>query len=553
LNEATVDWLTEPAAGAGISVAAYLVEREQWNVLQNFPKDSEPCLMLGSSTEGVILLPSEALTVESMERQHQWWLENLKKLPKGWRNITILYLVDSEPSKEVIGRVDSLKKKTFLSRTVKSVVVDTQNGNAYGQPGQTLSRTLQSRTPCGLLELHGKLMVQDQKLQGFSQRLQQTKAWGTYLLIALCCFVFGWATLAGGTEQTLILLRFGANYAPLTVGLGQWWRLIGACFLHIGWVHLAVNMYSLYVVGPTLEKFLGNLRYLAVYSLAGICGSLASAYFGGGHISAGASGAIFGLFGACVTVGYRYRATIPRPIRQSLAGGMLPAIVYNLIYGFSSSGIDNSAHLGGLMAGGMAAYLIEPKVLKQTPQLPVRTLCAALATVLFFVQGMVLVKAVPPFELAKLPSQRVELQGWSVEVPSLFTLSEDGSYYEGPGINLLFLVQPAVPSPQPVDPKLNEDLLSRLVGFTVTYDETVSVNGETWHLYSSSGEVAGNYAVRQENHQRFILSCFSAPELAWQAKAMVKSLLSTVKNPSTPPTAKGGLQSLQKPELWTKN
>src|SRR5207249_2297672 len=110
--------------------------------------------------------------------------------------------------------------------------------------------------------------------------------------------------------------------------------------------------------GPQVEKLYGGARFLILYVMTGIAGVLGSYWRHPESVSAGASGAIFGLFGALLVFGFKYRNSIPPFFQKAVGRGVLPVIVINLIIGFSIPGIDNSAHIGGLLAGAALAAII---------------------------------------------------------------------------------------------------------------------------------------------------------------------------------------------------
>jgi len=168
----------------------------------------------------------------------------------------------------------------------------------------------------------------------------------TYTLIIINILVFIAMYLFGnGSEDAYTLLNFGANY-PLLIKAGQYYRLITSAFLHIGFLHLIFNNYALYVIGSQLESFLGKAKFFIVYLVSALCGSLMSMIFSDG-ISAGASGAIFGLLGSLLYFGYNYRVYLGGVIKSQI----IPLLVVNLIIGFITPGIDNAAHIGGLLGG----------------------------------------------------------------------------------------------------------------------------------------------------------------------------------------------------------
>ena len=175
----------------------------------------------------------------------------------------------------------------------------------------------------------------------------------TYALIIVNILVFVAMYIFGkGSEDALTLLRFGANY-PILVRAGDYYRLITSAFLHIGLLHLIFNNYALYVIGSQLESFLGKAKFLVIYLVSAICGSLMSMLFSDG-ISAGASGAIFGLLGSLLYFGYNYRVYLGTVLKSQI----IPLIILNLVIGFVTPGIDNAAHIGGLLGGlGMTMAL----------------------------------------------------------------------------------------------------------------------------------------------------------------------------------------------------
>ena len=169
----------------------------------------------------------------------------------------------------------------------------------------------------------------------------------TYTLIFINILVFMAMYLFGnGSEDSLTLLTFGANYRPLILEFNQYYRLITSSFLHIGILHLLFNMYALYIIGAQIENFYGKFKYLIIYLGSAIFGSLLSICFHDG-ISAGASGAIFGLLGAMLYFGYHYRLYLGNVLQSQI----IPIIILNLFLGFITPGIDNACHVGGLISG----------------------------------------------------------------------------------------------------------------------------------------------------------------------------------------------------------
>ena len=176
----------------------------------------------------------------------------------------------------------------------------------------------------------------------------------TYLIMAICVIVFISMYIFGnGSYDNLTLLNFGANLDTLTKS-GEFYRLVTCAFIHIGIFHLLFNMYALYIIGPQVESFYGKARYIFIYLVSAITGSMLSIAFNHNVISAGASGAIFGLLGCLLYFGYHYRIYLGNVIKSQI----LPIIVLNLILGFMLTGIDNFAHIGGLVGGILATMAI---------------------------------------------------------------------------------------------------------------------------------------------------------------------------------------------------
>lgn len=161
-----------------------------------------------------------------------------------------------------------------------------------------------------------------------------------------------------GTEDLRVLIFFGAKVNELIVE-GQTWRLFTAMFIHIGVFHLLVNLYALFALGPLVEGYYGSLRFLAIYLIGGLFGSLASYAFSDA-VSAGASGAIFGLAGAITVFFMRYRDNFGAHGR-SILQNMLVIIGINLVFGLTVPGIDNWGHIGGLIGGALVAFGLMPR------------------------------------------------------------------------------------------------------------------------------------------------------------------------------------------------
>ena len=152
-----------------------------------------------------------------------------------------------------------------------------------------------------------------------------------------------------------VLIDFGAKVNPL-IQAGEVWRLLTSTFIHIGIIHLIFNLYALWTLGSLTEESLGHRRFLIVYILSGLGGSIASFLFSPA-LSAGASGAIFGLLGELLNYSYKR----PALWKSGLGMNLMVVILVNLGFGFVQPGIDNFAHLGGLITGTITCVLQSKK------------------------------------------------------------------------------------------------------------------------------------------------------------------------------------------------
>ena len=176
----------------------------------------------------------------------------------------------------------------------------------------------------------------------------------TYTIIIICVIVCGLMYILGnGSMDEGTLITFGANLGFLTKN-GEYFRLLTCAFLHIGIVHLLFNMYALYVIGPQVESFFGKFKFTLIYLLSAISASTLSLIFNDNVISAGASGAIFGLLGALLYFGYYYRVYLGNVLKSQI----VPIILINLVFGFVVSGVHNAAHIGGLIGGVLTSMAL---------------------------------------------------------------------------------------------------------------------------------------------------------------------------------------------------
>jgi rhomboid protease GluP len=162
--------------------------------------------------------------------------------------------------------------------------------------------------------------------------------------------------------QTLV--NMGALYGPLTVLKGEWWRLFTAMFLHGGMTHILMNMFSLYLIGRAMEMYFATKSYLLIYLFSGLLGGLASLYMHPNSVGIGASGAIFGVFGALAGFFMAHRNKIEAHSKAFMKDFTI-LLGINLVLGLSIPSIDVSAHIGGLLVGMVGGYVISknPKLI----------------------------------------------------------------------------------------------------------------------------------------------------------------------------------------------
>jgi rhomboid protease GluP len=182
----------------------------------------------------------------------------------------------------------------------------------------------------------------------------------SYALLISCIGLFI-AMLVSGVgimkPEITDLLSWGANYSAMTLG-GQWWRLFSSMFIHIGIIHVAFNMYVLWDIGPRLERLVGSGIFVAIYVVSGAAGSAASIWGNPNVVSAGASGAIFGLFGALGALLLLRRDLIPNEALAPMRNSTMAFVGYNLVFSSFIKGIDLAAHVGGLVGGFVAGLVI---------------------------------------------------------------------------------------------------------------------------------------------------------------------------------------------------
>lgn len=234
----------------------------------------------------------------------------------------------------VIDNEDDFKNNQYINNAYKNI----KDRFKYDEEGFNLISRITT-------EIGEKNLKENEKREKI---MKNKKPMITFILLTINIVIFMLMySLGNGSEDTQTLIDFGANYVLKTKN-GEYLRLILSAFLHIGVVHLILNMYSLFITGREVEYFYGKVKYIIIYLFSAIMGSLFTVALSADNtVAAGASGAIFGLLGSILYFGYHYRGYIG----NSIISQIIPIVIINLYIGFTTPGIGNAAHIGGLIGG----------------------------------------------------------------------------------------------------------------------------------------------------------------------------------------------------------
>lgn len=344
-------------------LSVYLVEQKEYDVLYFNIKENEIWLSkTNNKEENIIRIINKRFDWKNrLKSDMATVFQRAKSLKKFYSqkvvNIANIYITDLEPVddwKELLKPLKLKDKVTYnmsvFYLTNENYLKEIERLNKIAQINYINDENIQQEQN----ELRKKLLVNNVHKQRKHNKEIFTygKPYFTFLLIAINLFIFILLEIRGGSTDVPTLIELGAKYNPAMVE-GEWWRTITSMFLHIGFLHLFMNMLALYYLGSLLERIYGSRRFILIYFLSGIGGSLAS-FALSTSVSAGASGALFGLFGALLFFGINYK----KLFFQTIGKNVILILILNLFIGIVIPNIDMSAHLGGLITGFLAAAIV---------------------------------------------------------------------------------------------------------------------------------------------------------------------------------------------------
>jgi rhomboid protease GluP len=311
--------------------------------------------------------PRRIIRVVRMDIDFSSWvkrdvLRTVKKFEEVRKQLRLRKIIGENIYISVYQPVDSwveIEKPFFESKakrtTVRTSIID-RASSSIELPSTPVSNTFQTVEELETTIFH----IQEQIRRAIEEREEKEKSLffygkpvATFLLLLSIAAMFYLLEQQGGSTSVLTLIEFGAKYNPLILE-GEWWRLLSAMFLHIGFLHLFMNSLALFYLGGAVERMFGTSRFLFIYFIAGLSGSIASFAFNE-QVAAGASGAIFGCFGALLYFGIVHRKLFLRTMGKNV----ITVLIINLIFGFAVPMVDNGAHIGGLIGGFLASYIVQ--------------------------------------------------------------------------------------------------------------------------------------------------------------------------------------------------
>jgi rhomboid protease GluP len=298
--------------------------------------------------------------------------ERIRK-QKKLRNLHIINLYispytpvdDYEDRLKSLGQFDKTRVETFIKSRDSHEDTMKQLETAYNKKILLSNPAVGDITSEQIDEMQKKvILISAKREQEERDIFTYGKPLFTYIFIVIQLIIFLLLELKGGSKNSVTLVEFGAKFNPLILA-GEWWRFITPIFIHIGFIHLFMNTLGLYYLGTAVEKIYGSPRFFWIYLFAGVTGSIVSFAFSP-NLSAGASGAIYGCFGALLYIGLVY----PTLFFRTLGKNVITILVLNIVISFTVPSIDVGGHLGGLVGGFVATGMVHfPKKKKRASQL----------------------------------------------------------------------------------------------------------------------------------------------------------------------------------------
>lgn len=251
--------------------------------------------------------------------------------------------------------------------------------------------------------------------EAFEQRLRllTPTPWALYAVIAVNVAVWLFNLFDGMSPMQPMsaeLFAWGANSTTAVVRDGEYWRLLTATVLHGGVLHLGLNMFALWDAGRRVCQWFGNGQFLLIHLAAGLAGSALSLHFSSLQaVSVGASGAVFGVLGALLVGVYQHRDSVPKALATQLLTSQGLFVVLMLVQGFARSGIDNAAHVGGLLVGALMAWLLVEQVDERASAVMRRSRQVLAAGAAAMVVGALVATASPGVDHRQLLGAQVRL------------------------------------------------------------------------------------------------------------------------------------------------
>ncbi len=356
------------------ALAGYLMEKEYFNLILpeaeslNFYNGTASLIKDFHGTTVLLeIIDGDMLDFRELELSMEHGASLIKNMNGSNATIFKLFLFENQPDEQKLNvikskQVDLPGDKKFL----KVLTIDITAGaitKHFSVPAfdAKLVRNVRRFFAKGL-NTHGATLEDIEKLielrkKDFEIQVKASKPYLTYAIIIaniLVWLVIRIISLNNGEEYGNLLELFGAKINGLILQ-GQYWRFLTPIFLHADEIHLALNSYSLFIIGSQVEKLYGRRSFLLIYAVSGILGNIASFAFSI-NASVGASGAIFGLLGAMLY----FVMKRPSLLKSGFGANLITAVVVNLAYGFLNKQIDNYAHLGGLIGGILVTGAIYP-------------------------------------------------------------------------------------------------------------------------------------------------------------------------------------------------